>query len=199
MNETSKIAIFKGTSSEIFLYYFLKTNNLTAEDVASINLRPEEMPIALLRGDIDAYAVWEPFAYNGANLLGNKSLVFSNNKIYPQTFNVVVNTDFALKNPNTLKKFLKALIKAEDFTRKNREESIKLVAESLGMDYQVLNKVWNDYDFSISLDRSLISNLEKDAKWALDSKIFQNTKIPDYRAMIYERPLKEIDPSAVNI
>lgn len=194
-----KVAMFKGTSSEIFLYYFLKANNLNLKDIRVINLRPEEMPIALVRGDIDAYVIWEPFVYNGANLLGNKSLVFSNSKIYPYTFNVVINSDFALENPTTIKKFLRALLKAEDFIKNNRDESVKIVASNLGMDYQVLNKIWNDYDFSVSLDKTLITNLENDAQWALDSGLFHDTKIPNYRAMIYEKPLKEIKPQAVTI
>ena len=194
-----KVAVFTGTSSEIFAYYFLKANGLTVKEVSFVNLRPEEMPIALARWDIDAYVVWEPFAYNGAKLLGNKSLIFTNSKIYPNTFNIVVNGDFALKNQETLKKFLKALIKAEYFIKNNRDESVKIVAGSLGMDYHTLGSIWNDYNFEVSLDKSLVGYLEKDADWALVTGVFENTKIPDYRSMIYEKPLKEIEPQAVTI
>lgn len=194
-----KVAIFAGTSSDIFAYYFLKVNGLNVKDINIINLRPEEMPVALARGDIDAYIVWEPFVYNGANLIGNNSIIFSNSKIYPNTFNVVVNADFAYKNPDTLKKLLKTLLKADNFIQKNRNQSIKIVADSLGMDNKVLAQIWDDYNFEVSLDKSLVSNLEKDAQWALDTGVFQNTKIPNYRAMIYDKPLKEVKPAAVTI
>ena len=197
--KNKKIAVFKGTSSDIFAYYFLKANGLTTKDVKITNLRFEEMPIALERGNIDAFVGIEPSVYNGAKILGDKSIVFTNNKIYPNTFNTVVDSDFAKKNQGIIKKFLRALIKADSFIKQNREKSIKIAADDLGMDNQVLAQIWDDYTFNVSLDKSLVSNLEKDAQWALETGVFQNKKIPNYRAMIYEKPLKEIKPTAVTI
>lgn len=194
-----KIAAFLGTSGEVFTREFLKLNGLNSNDVSIINLRPQEMPTALERGDIDAYIIWEPFVYNGAKLLGDKAIVFSNDKVYRTTFNIVVNKDFAASNPSTLKKFLRALINAEKFIQENREESVKIVAKSVDMDSSVLNKIWNDYDFKVSLDRSLITILEKDAEWALDIGTFSKTEIPNFRDMIYDNPLKEIMPKSVTI
>jgi len=197
--KNKKIATFLGTSSEIFTREFLKINGLKSNDVTIINLRPQEMPIALEREDIDAYIIWEPFVYNGAKLLGDKAIVFSNDKIYRTTFNIVVNNDFATKNPSTLKKFLRALIKSENFIRKNRNESINIIAKSVDMDSSILNQVWNDYEFEVNLDKSLITVLEEEAEWALEIGTFSKTEIPNYRGMVYEDPLKEIAPKSVTI
>ena len=67
------------------------------------------------------------------------------------------------------------------------------------MDSSILNKIWNDYEFEINLDKSLIIVLEKEAEWALEIGTFSKTEIPNYREMVYEYPLKEIAPKSVTI
>lgn len=194
-----KVATFIGTSAEFFMNAFLKSHGLSASDVKVTTLQPPDMVTALVKGEIDAYFIWEPHIYNGKKQLGDNAVIFTGRDVYTETFNIAVMEKFAKENPDVVMKFIRALLKAEKFVAQNKEESISIISEYTGMKRSVLASIWNDFNFEVVLQPSLLEYMRKEAQWAIDSGITAGTTIPEYRSMILTEPLREIKPDAVTI
>ena len=109
-------------------------------------------------------------------------------------------TLFANENPEILNKLLRALIKAEKFIHENRDESIKITADVIGMDKDALDDIWDNYSFKIKLDQSLLEYMQKQGQWAIDSRIVnQNTKQTDFRSLIHTQPLLVLNKNSVTL
>ena len=104
-----KVSTFFGSNAEFLMNEFLTRNGLTTNDVKIVNLRPPEMPTALINGDIDAFFGWQPHIYNAEKELGDKAEIYQG-YFYTETFNIVVRKDFAEANPKTIEKFIMALL-----------------------------------------------------------------------------------------
>ena len=194
-----KVATFIGTNAEYFMYSYLKSEGMTVNDIKLTNLQPPDMVAALVRGDIDAYFVWEPHIYNAKKQLGDNAIIFSNKDVYTATFNIIIPSKFAQENPEDAKKFIRALIKAENFAKQNRDEAISIVATQIGMDKSTLSDIWSNYDYQVKLDQSLVEYLKQQATWAIETGSTSNKEMPNYQQMIQPEFLKEIKPEAVTI
>jgi len=194
-----KIGIVDGSTSQFFLSAFLTFNNLKDSDVETIDFAPPDLPDALNDGEVDAIVIWEPHAYNAQQLLGEKAIRLPSSEVYLETFNFMVMNNFAQDNPEILKRFLKAIDRATTFMQNNKEESQTIVAERLDLDKEVMNALWDDFVFEISLSQSLILTLEDEARWAIQNKLTDVTKVPNYLNYIYLDALDEVNPKAVTI
>jgi len=198
--ENKRIGILKGTTSEYYMGAFLKKYGIDESEVILVNLKPPEMVTSLVRGDIDAFGVWEPFIYKAKKELGNNVIVFADEDVYTGTWNFAVKKEFAEKNPETLKKFLRAMVKAEEFMDSNKEESFVITADYTGLEPKVVEGIWEDFMFDITLSPELLEYLEKEAEWAKEKGLLpEDSEIPDYNSMIYSNLLREIKPEAVTV
>lgn len=194
-----KVATVVGTSADFFMSSFLTAKGLSTKDVSVTNLQPPDMVTALIRGDIDAFFIFEPHIYNAKKQLGDNAIIFTGQDVYTETFNIAVTEKFANENPDTIKRFLNALIKAENFIKTNKEEAIAIVSKRTGMDSNILSEIWGDFRFEIVLEPSLLDYMNKEGQWAVETGTATGSTIPDYRKMIRTKELQELKPGAVTI
>jgi NitT/TauT family transport system substrate-binding protein len=194
-----KIGTPVGSSGHFFLGLFLVHNGLKISDVTVIDIDAPDLPKALSEGRVDAIAIWQPHIYNAQKLLDRKTLLLPSKNIYREDFYFVPNKNFIKNNPEALKKFLKAIDRAENFIHENREEAINVVSERLRLDRETVNSFWNGYEFKLFLDQTVLTGLEAEARWAIKNKYTTAIKIPDYLDFIRTDALKAIKPEAVNI
>ena len=195
-----RIGLMVSTTSEFFLYLFLTEHGMSTSDVELVNLKPAEMPAALINGDIDAFSVWEPFVYNARKELVDNAVVFIAPKIYELPFNIVVSQELAEKYPETVKRILKGLLKAEEYIKNNREEALEIISKEVGMPTDVLSELTEDIDFTLKLDKEMLPLMEKEARWAIDRGYApKEAVVPNYRYMFYTEALKELRSASVTI
>ncbi len=84
-----KIGIAKGTGSEIYWNAVIDKYHLDPADYTIVDIEAPEMVAAIERGDIDGFAVWEPWptrttlSIKGTKIiLGSKGLIKNRNFIY---------------------------------------------------------------------------------------------------------------------
>jgi NitT/TauT family transport system substrate-binding protein len=107
--------------------------------------------------------------------------------------------DLPSKKPGIVKGILKALIRAENFVRERPQESIKIVADAVGIEMELLRRSWKYENFRVSLDQQLLLSLEDESRWAIKSGLTKATKIPNYLDYIYFDGLQSVKPEAVRI
>jgi NitT/TauT family transport system substrate-binding protein len=157
------------------------------------------MPSALANGDIDAASAFVPYISYAQKKLGNIAVTFYDENIYTWTFNVVATQEFIRKNPEKVKKLLRALIKAEEFVKLNPGEAQKIVAGFSGMDVGIVREIWANNNFSVALDQSLLLALEDETSWAIKGGLVRNPNIPNYLDFFYLDGLTSVKPNAVRI
>jgi ABC-type nitrate/sulfonate/bicarbonate transport system substrate-binding protein len=193
------IGVTRGTTSDFLAESLLIVHGVDRKQVRIINLNPDEMAAALSTEKVDAVSTWNPGLIQLQKELGDKGRTFYGETLYTETFCLTAGQDFVQKNPETIKKVLKALIRAETFTRQNPEESRRLVVESVKADKALLEEVWDGYTFHVTLNQALLVNLENQTRWALKNRLTKRQDMPNYLNFIYVDGLRAVNPEAVKI
>lgn len=195
-----KVGVSIGTNGEFFMDQYLKQIGLSRKDLQVVNLRPEDMAPSIIRGDVDACFTWEPHVQNAKQQLGDTAIIFANDGVYTETYNIVTTQNIAKSKPKELNLLLQGLLKAIDYMHANPDESIGIVSRHIGMDSDLLKAIWPDYTFRLSLDQSFLDLLNEEAKWSKATGIAPpGAEIPNYRLFVLPEPLKAIKPDAVTI
>lgn len=194
-----RIGVTLATSGHFFLNGFLVRQKLSASDVKLHNLKPEEFSDAMTKGEVDAVATWEPYLGVLRAQLGDKGMIFYGEKIYEHAFNIAGTRDYVASHPETIKKLLRALVRAERFVTDEPEATRKIVAEVIKMDPARLGELWPGYRFSVALDQSLLLALEDEARWAIKNKLADGRDIPNYMNHFYLDGMLAVKPKAVTV
>lgn len=195
-----RIGYAAGTGSEVYTMTLLKQGGLTPADVTLVNLRPQDMVSAIVKGSIDAMNIWEPHIANARKLLGEKARELDTKGVYAETFNIVTTQDYLSKNPAPVQQFLRALIDAHQWIRANPDQAITLIAETVGMKRDDFAPLWGDYNYDVVLDEQVFAVLRTHAQWRLDTKNAPSgATMPDFRSVVFPEPLRSIAPDRVRI
>jgi len=112
---------------------------------------------------------------------------------------VAAGQDFIKQHPGAVRKFLRALIKAEAFLKQHPEESRRLVTEFIKADKALLDEIWDIYNFRVILGQSLLVNLEEQTRWAIKNRLTTRRDMPNYLDFIDVDGLRAVKPEAVRI
>ena len=194
-----KVGANRGTSSHFFLAVFVIHNRLSISDVEMINIITVDLPAALKNNEVDAISVWQPYTLTAMQLLGNNAVELPSSENYRTTFSFAAMKVLAKEHPEILQKFLRAIDKATAFIRKDREKAQEIIAGSLNLDKNVVNAVWDDFVFEISLDQPLLVSWDNIARWAIKNKLVNKKKIPNYLNYICLDTLQAVKPNSITI
>ena len=194
-----KIGVTSGTSGDFYLYAYLLTNEIPSEKIAVVNMKPQELPPALLRGEVDAIVTWAPFLMQAQKEIGGNGVTLQDDEIYTLRFNLVASKEFVRRHPERVTKMLRALLKAEEFAARNPQDAQRLVAGFCGMDLQTVSELWEANTYRLSLEQGLLLSLEDEAQWAVASGVTRQRTIPNYLEFVYLDGLHSVAPEAVGI
>jgi ABC-type nitrate/sulfonate/bicarbonate transport system substrate-binding protein len=162
-------------------------------------MKPDEMANALDKGRVDAVSTFNPTIKQLEKRLGKRGIVFYDESLYTQNFCVAAMKEYVKKNPEKIKKILRALVKAETFIKQHNKEARGLVAEFIKMDKAVLDEMWDIFTFKVTLDQALLVNFENQTRWVLKNRLATRTDMPNYLDYIYADGLYSVKPEAVTI
>ena len=194
-----RIAYTPGTTSEFFLDSLLTANGITMQDIVTVPLKPDELTAAILDKKVDAVSTWNYLLEQLSQQLGQNGRVFYDHDIYTEIYNVVTMKEFTDKNPETIRRFLRALIKAEKYIVIHPQESQDIMTADTGTDKNIVHKVWNVFNFHVVLDQMLVITLEDETRWAMKNKLTQQTVMPNYLNYINTDSLRSVSPDVVKI
>ena len=192
-----KIAVTLKSYSEFFLGKFLEFNNLKLSDVTIVPTNLDKVQDAIVSGQVDAAVTNDPFAYQIKQVLGTNALVLPSQINRNNNLLLISNEATIKSKPAAIERFLTSLIQAEEFIKTNPEESKQIIAKQFNLDSDFINQNWPKNIFTISLNQSLILEMEDEAQWMINNKLTDKTAMPHYLDYIYKDPLKKIKPDAV--
>jgi len=193
-----RIAVTSGTEAEFFLGTFLIFNDISINDVAIVYLEPRDIVQSVSDGEVDAAMTWEPYAYKTRSNLGENAIVWPGQSGQHSYWLFVSKEDFITRNPEMVKRSLKALLQAEEFVKRNKDGS-KGILVSHDLDAQFVDDIWQKLDYTVSLCQALLIAMEDGARWRIKNKLTDATEVPNYLNYIYHDALEAVKPKACTI
>lgn len=192
-----KIGVARGSGGEVFWLALIDKLKLNAADYTVVNVEAPEMIAALERGNIDAYAVWEPWVTRGLAAVKNTKVLRDQENILEQGVYIYMNLGWIKKNPEQADGFMRALVEATDVINKDRKRAAKDVSDFLkSLDPPLVEQLMTKLrfemvldDFTISLFRLAETQLKQQGKL---------TKPLDLGAFVYPDLLRKVQPKSVN-
>ena len=192
-----KVGVARGSGGEIFWLAMLDKLKLNAADYTVVNVEAPEMVAALERGNIDAYAVWEPWVTRGLAAVKNTKVLRDQEGILEQGVYIYMNLAWIRKNPEQAEGFMRALVEATDLINKDRKRAAKDVSDFLkSLDPPLVEQLMTKLRFEMVLD-DFTTSLFRLAETQLKQQ-GKLTKPLDLGAFVYPDLLRKVLPKSVN-
>jgi ABC-type nitrate/sulfonate/bicarbonate transport system substrate-binding protein len=192
-----KVGVARGSGGEVFWLAMIDKLKLNPADYTVVNVEAPEMVAALERGNIDAYAVWEPWVTRGLSAVKNTKVLRDQEGILEQGVYIYMNRGWIQKNPAPAEAFIRALVDATEIINGDRKRAAKDVSDFLknldpALVEQLMTKLRFEMvldDFTVNLFRLAESQLKQQGKL---------TKPLDYNAFVYPDLMRKVLPTKVN-
>jgi NitT/TauT family transport system substrate-binding protein len=194
-----RIGVTLGTSGHFVLDAFLIRQKLSTDDVTLLDQKPEQHAEALVKGEVDAVATWEPYLGMLRTQLGANGTIFYSEGIYELPFNIAGAREYVVGHPETIKKLLRALVRAERFYKDEPDAARKIIADAMNVSLENMKEVWPTYLFNVALNQSLVLTLEDETRWAIKNQLTARPDMPNYLNHLYLEGLRAVKPESVTV
>src|SRR5512134_1778813 len=82
------IGMVGGSASEFYLHIYLTTSYINPKNVRIVNLAPDHLVQALLKGEVDAVSAWAPHTIALQDQLGNNGVILHEPGLYNMSWNI---------------------------------------------------------------------------------------------------------------
>lgn len=157
-----RIGYFAGTNSEFFAAKFLAVYGLTFQDVNLKNLRPTEMVVALDRGDLDGFIVWQPFGWRALKVSGNKVHILETGaKYFANHMIISARKDIVQNDADAVIAEIKGMAKAVNFVNNNLDGATKIVGDFFKIPYDDVKKFLVSMELGLAYNKELRNDMDE--------------------------------------
>lgn len=132
-----KVAFQKGSSSHNLLLRALQQAGLKFTDIQPTFLTPADARAAFQQGNVDAWAIWDPY-YSAALLQGGVRVLKDGSDLKQTGSFYLAARPYAEKNGAFIQGVLNTFSQADALTLSQREQSIALLAKTMGLPAPVI-------------------------------------------------------------
>ena len=198
-----RIGVTKNTNGDIYLSRLLRKGGLVASDVTLVNGRPADLRGLLLRDEIDAAVLWDPFVVQAVREYRQRvgpregwrrgqPAVLVDPSLHTLAFNIVTTRAKLERKRPELLKLLRASIAAEKFIAENRQEAQAALEKWLGLQEGDLNDFFRTTEFHVHADAPQLSQwMQEELRWLKEAHPEVNVPA-DYRRFIDTSLLSEV-------
>ncbi|WP_341677485.1 ABC transporter substrate-binding protein [Niveibacterium sp. SC-1] len=192
-----RVGMVAGTTSQYFLDIFLLSTGVNPEQLSSVPLQPETALEALRSGQVDAVSLVEPFALQARALIDGN--ILSERGTYAETFNLVARQTVIGARAEQLRAVLRALSRAQALVEEKPAEAKAVMQRHLQIEPAVIEQMWPGFSFRLSLEQSLLTTMEGEARWAIRAGHVTGTRIPNFLGFVHTGVLRSVRNDAVRL
>lgn len=203
-----RIGMYRGAAVELAILNMTKAYGIDFNSLQFINMEPPEQALALMRGDIDVMACWEPYVSSAAKMGGQ--LYFTGSRSYvedpanPKPVNwlnlatgLTTTGDFINTSPNTLRALMRAILRANALLASDVDSAVAPIAKNLGIPTDGLADILRMNEYDTIIDARLMEGYPVYQDWAIGRGYL--TKGAPMTELLDLSLLKEVKPEAVKI
>lgn len=132
-----KVAFQRGSSSHNLLLRALQQAGLTFNDIQAVYLAPADARAAFQQGNVDAWAIWDPY-YSAALQQGGARVLKDGTDLKQTGSFYLASRPYAEKNGAFIEGVLQTFSQADALTLSQRPQSITLLAKIMGLPEAVI-------------------------------------------------------------
>ena len=132
-----KVAFQKGSSAHNMLLRALQRAGLRFNDIQPVYLSPADARAAFQQGNVDAWTIWDPY-YSAVYLQGGVRVLTDASGLEQAGSFYLASRSYAEKNGAFIKQVLDTFTQADALTVSQRQQSISLLANTLGLPEAVI-------------------------------------------------------------
>lgn len=173
------------TTSHTFLIYFMKEHGISKNDIKLKTLSPQAMPNALMRGEVDAISLWQPYVNNTMIAMDELDLpytYFKNHGGHVSEVAIVASKSLLVKNNKMVAGILRGLKDAESFFQKQPELTYEILAQTMRISGRWHKKVLGEYRAELSIiSDNYLKNIHALSDWIRENDTeFMGKDEPNY-------------------
>lgn len=191
-----RLGVVRGTSAHYFANVFLLLNGVPRDRVSVVFIDPGAGIEPLLRGDVDAAALYRPFGPQAAQQLGANGRVLETLQPYALMVNLVAQPGLS---QDSLLRLLRAARRGIDLLKQQPARAQALLAARWQVDARTVAERLDGYDFRLELSQNLLSTLEAESRWAQREDLVARGGTPDFLDIMRVQPLRLLDRRAVSL
>ena len=184
---------------QFYLARFLELNNVNLTDVNQINMPTTQYVTAIVNGPVDAVVVSDSSISQIQSQLPNDTVVWSVQN--DQLLDMILSSrnEWITQHPDLVERFLKSLAQSQDYVFNNPTGAQTIIQKQLNLTSSLMKEKWSSHQFSLSLDQTLVSTMENEARWMINNNLTNQTTVPNFLNYIYFDGLESAKPESVNI
>lgn len=155
-----RVGVARGTGSETFWLSVVAKLNLNPADYTIINVEAPEMVAALERGNIDAFAVWEPWPTRAMRAIPNTRILLSNDQVQIVRNFLYMNKGWAEANAEATTRFMRSMVEAQAFIAAQPGEAAGHVARFLRQDRAFIAELMGKVEYTMNLTADSVGNIQ---------------------------------------
>lgn len=157
-----KIGTLIGSTEEYLAKRYLASGNVDFKDVEFINLTPPGMVTGLVRGDIDAFACFQPFGWRALKANSDAHILTGTAPFFREWLVVDPSPEYAKSHQAELVSFLRGLEKTGKWIASNVDSATTIIANDLGMDdTATVKQMLQVIDWSIAKTKKFRSDMDQ--------------------------------------
>ncbi|MDD1676421.1 MAG: NrtA/SsuA/CpmA family ABC transporter substrate-binding protein [Methanomicrobiales archaeon] len=194
-----KIGLPAGTISEFYCGRFLNLNGVRLEDVTTKNVPFLQAGDSLENGSVDAVLIFDG-APRSKEILSEGNFTLWNVQSGQASYDLLVSRkDWVVDHPEDVQKLLRSLVQAEEWFVSNPAGGKAITQKAINRSDADIATIWPRFQFSLTLDQSLISAMEDEARWMIANHLTNATTVPDFRDFVSRKGLETVKPGSVRI
>jgi NitT/TauT family transport system substrate-binding protein len=194
-----KIGVARGTITEFYLGRFLYVNNIGLQDIIFVNVRPTQYSDSIGNGSVDAVIVPQVYLMPVEERLGSNAIIWQAQSNQNAFGVLTCRNDWIVGHSDTINKLIKSLVQAEDCVLSHPNESEYILKKRLNYSEKYMDTVWPQQQYYLTLDQSLVSAMEDEARWTIANNLTSAKTVPDFTYYIYTKGLEKVKPDALDI
>jgi sulfonate transport system substrate-binding protein len=131
-----RVGVAKGSSAHNVTVAALEKARLSFNDITPVYLSPPDAAAAFARGDIDAWAIWDPYFAIGELKGGGRVLVQASEIAKTNSF-YIANRGFAARQPQLLRDVIDALSDTALWAEAHRDQIARALTDVTGVDIEI--------------------------------------------------------------
>lgn len=193
-----RIAVTQNSIAEFFLGKYLNANRMNMNDISMVNMTPAMMEKEISSDKIDAAIAWSPRAQAIKEVLGDKAISWPAQSESKYHLVLATRDDFINKEPAAMVRLIKALVMSEAAIAADPAAAQRDLAARFSIPEKYFATVWGQNEFKVSLDRSLLLELEEQSRFR-QKTVGGTQSQPNYLQYLYLDALKAARPESVTI
>ena len=163
-----RVGTFPRTSASFYLHKELVNAGLSEDDVELVFMAPAaEIARAMIAGEVDAIAIWEPAAQDAFDALGADAIELRTPGLYREMFSLHTTTE-KLDDPHKraeIVTFVRALIDACRHITESPEDVWPLSARTTKLELESIKASWHHHRWIATMPDDLLDVLVDEEPW----------------------------------